>query len=181
VSTPGAGSDHLEAISRRFSMGKVGRPSKLTPETVGKLLAAIRVGNALKTAAAYAGIGETTFHTWMQKGAAARSGQFREFREQVLEAQVEGEVALVGIIRAAAPTNWTAARFILQQRWPERWRRREGAEAEEKAIEERDRRKMTDEERIAEVHAALALARQAKAAEPIAEEAAGAEPIEAEG
>jgi hypothetical protein len=151
-------------------MGKSGRPSKLTAETVEKLLSAIRAGNVLKIAAAYAGIGERTLHTWMQKGAAARSGEYRQFRQQVLEAEVGAEVLLVATIRAQASTNPSAARFILQQRHPERWRRKDGAEERPPAIEEPDRRRMTDAERIEEAHAALDLAREAKDWTPIAEQ-----------
>lgn len=152
-------------------MAQVGRPSKLTPDVTEKLLSAIRVGNFAKIAARYAGISEATFHRWMERGKRAKSGQYREFRESVLEAEIEGEVSLVTEIKRAASSNPSAARFILQQRHPSRWRRKEGAEAQEKAVEERDRRRMTDEERIEEARAALDLARRAKAPQSVADEA----------
>ena len=156
-------------------MGQVGRPSKLTDEVREKLLSAIRVGNFATIAARYAGISEATFYRWMERGKQARSGQYREFREAVLEAEVEGEVSLVTEIKRAATSNPSAARFILQQRHPSRWRRKEGEEERRKAVDERDRRRMTDEARIEEAHAALDLARQSKEPEPIAKGPAEAE------
>src|SRR5580765_2035091 len=43
------------------------RPSKLTDEVVDKIVLAVRGGSTFK-AAMYAGVGETTFHTWLSRG-----------------------------------------------------------------------------------------------------------------
>lgn len=43
-------------------------PTKCTPETIEKILEAIRGGAYLETAAAYAGIRNQTLHNWIRKG-----------------------------------------------------------------------------------------------------------------
>lgn len=47
-----------------------GRPSKLTPELTAKVTAAVRAGNWLETAAAYAGVHRATLHEWLKRGRA---------------------------------------------------------------------------------------------------------------
>ena len=54
-------------MSRRTPR-RAGRPSGLTPEVEDALLAAITGGVPLTHAARYAGIGQSTFHRWMDRG-----------------------------------------------------------------------------------------------------------------
>ncbi|MGB4501182.1 MAG: hypothetical protein WBI21_07950 [Natronincolaceae bacterium] len=44
------------------------RPTKLNPETQNKIITAIRAGNYIETAAAYAGISKNTLYDWLRKG-----------------------------------------------------------------------------------------------------------------
>jgi len=55
----------------------VARPEKLTPEVQQKIVDAIRLGNYIETAAAYAGISKSTLYDWLKKGGRARSGKYR--------------------------------------------------------------------------------------------------------
>jgi hypothetical protein len=99
-----------------------GRPSKLTPECVGRLTEALRAGHTRGTAAELAGVGESTLYSWL--AAAAQPGalpEFLEFRDAIRAAEFQGEDILLGHIRSAAPKSWQAAAWILGHRHPDRW------------------------------------------------------------
>lgn len=73
-----------------------GRPSKLTPETVDRLLKAIKAGATVRNAAIYAGIGESTFHEWMaQARDESPRPEFLEFAEQIERARAELQVDIL--------------------------------------------------------------------------------------
>lgn len=101
-----------------------GRPTKLTPEVQERILMAIRGGNYLETAAAYAGIGISTFKRWMGRGEKAQKGQFRAFWEAVQKARSEAEVRNVTLIQTAAKDNWQAAAWWLERSFFDRWGRK---------------------------------------------------------
>jgi transposase len=107
----------------------VGRPSKLTPERVARLIDALRAGHTREGAAALAGISRSTFNAWL---AAAKEPsadpELLSFLDAIKNAEIEAEDALLGIIRAAAPKQWQAAAWILERRSPDRWGRRVKAE-----------------------------------------------------
>ncbi len=107
-----------------------GRPSKLTPLVQARLVEALRKGHAMNVAARLAGIGPTTFYTWLTKGKVSPQNpdpprQFREFRECIKRAEAEAEDRLLTIVLAAAPSSWQAAMCLLERRGPQRWARRE--------------------------------------------------------
>jgi transposase len=103
----------------------MGRPSKLTPETAQKITAAIAAGNYLEVAAAHGGIVYGTLNTWMRKGAAANSGQYREFYEAVKRAEADAEMLRIArISKAGSEGNWQADAWYLERRYPDRWGRR---------------------------------------------------------
>jgi transposase len=114
-----------------------GRATKLTTEVRDKILHAIRQGNYACVAAQYAGIGESTFYLWLQRGARGER-PYVEFLEAVKGAEAEAEVKLVELVRLSAVDNWQAAMTTLERRYPERWRRRD----------ELNFRNLTDEEII---------------------------------
>ncbi len=108
-----------------------GRPTKLTPLIVDRLVDALRKGHAHAVAARLAGVGPTTFQTWLAQGQVTPANPnpapaFRDFRDRIKSAEAEAEDRLLGIVLAAAPTSWQAAMTILERRWPARWRRTEG-------------------------------------------------------
>lgn len=120
----------------------MGRPTKLTSEIQERILGAIRSGAYNETAAAYAGIAESTFYAWLAKANADREAHpesgtdFTEFQEAVEKAQSEAELEKLLIIRAAAkgtPTSegvpgtagtWQAAAWMLERQHPDRYGRR---------------------------------------------------------
>lgn len=107
---------------------RTGRPSKLTPERKKRLLDAIRAGSYYEPACTYAGVDYSTFRRWMQKGEEAKSGQYREFYEAVIEAEAQAEVRVVGHWQNQIPHDWRAAKDFLSRRYPERWASRETLE-----------------------------------------------------
>jgi transposase len=109
---------------------KVGRPSKLTPETKKRLLDMIKSGNYYETACTYAGIGYSTFRRWMEQGEEAKSGQYRDFWEAVIRAEAEAEARMVAQWQAQIPQDWRAARDFLARRHPERWAQQEKIDLE---------------------------------------------------
>lgn len=113
-------------MAQRTKKGKrAGRPTKLTPEVKEKICSTIRAGNTLETAAAYAGVGESTLFLWKARGEVAKRGPFREFLEEVKRAASEAETRAVAIIAKAMKENWQAAAWYLERRNPQVWGRRD--------------------------------------------------------
>lgn len=131
-----------------------GRPTKLSPELQERVIAYLRQGNYLETAAAAAGIDRTTLRDWLRRGERAKSGRYREFSLAVEKARAEAEVMGLGIItkagmpqrvldllspedlaalppnvrrqlgRLTRPGEWTAMAWRLERTMPEKFGRR---------------------------------------------------------
>lgn len=96
-----------------------GRNDKLTPDKQEIIMLAIRNGNYATTAAAYAGIAESTFYLWKEKGKAAKSGKYREFYEALTNAEAQSEMFLLAkIMKDAKPKDLIQ---ILKRRHRDRW------------------------------------------------------------
>jgi transposase len=99
-----------------------GRPTKLTPQTQARIVQAIVGGNDITVAAAYAGIGKTTFYEWLERGRKAKTGPFAAFADAIQKAQADAETRNVALIaKAAQDGTWTAAAWWLERKHPERW------------------------------------------------------------
>lgn len=97
---------------------------KLTPEVQERICTLIKVGNTVEVAVDAAGIAESTFYTWMERG--TRNGKnyakYRAFRDEVHRARAEAEATLVArIAKAAQNGSWSAAAWLLERRAPDRW------------------------------------------------------------
>lgn len=80
-----------------------GRPTLLTPEVQEQILAALAVGAAQAHAAECAGIGESTFYRWMERGEEEDAPEeFREFREAVTRTRARAAVDAVQLIQRIA-------------------------------------------------------------------------------
>ncbi len=99
-----------------------GRPSLLTPEVADTIVTSLRAGNYIQVACRSAGISRQAYGDWMRKGA-QKPGPYRQFRERVERALAEGEVRNVALISQAAKESWTAAAWLLERMYPERWGR----------------------------------------------------------
>jgi transposase len=127
-----------------------GRPTKLDPEIIARIVNALGAGNYLETAAAFAGISKQTLYRWLRRGARSRSGLHREFVDAVEKALAQAEVRDVATIARAASGYdvvktidvtggdgknrtttertrefaWQAAAWRLERKHPDRWGRR---------------------------------------------------------
>lgn len=102
-----------------------GRPEKLTKQIQDVIVESLKAGNYVETAAAFAGIHKATLYDWLKKGANQSSGKFREFSDAVKKAQAWSEDRDVKLIANAAGSQWQAAAWRLERRFPDRWGRRE--------------------------------------------------------
>jgi len=109
-----------------------GRPTKLTPELQRKITDAIRAGNYMETAAAYAGIHKDTLYAWLKRGARDKSPKspYRQFSDAVEKALAEAEVRDVALIAKAAEKEWQAAAWRLERKFPDRWGRKDRVQAD---------------------------------------------------
>ncbi len=103
--------------------------SKLTPEVTSRLVEGIRLGLTNKLAAAYAGIGESTYYLWLQQGRDGDPAKL-ELLESLKKAEAQSAAqALATIKRAAMDGNWTSAAWLLERRHG--YRREQALEADE--------------------------------------------------
>jgi len=102
---------------------------KFTPELQERIVAFLRGGNYVETAAACVGIHKDTFYDWCKKG---RKGikPYASFVEAVDKAMAESEARDVTLIGKAATVNWQAAAWRLERRMPQKWGRRDRMELE---------------------------------------------------
>lgn len=89
---------------------------------------ALRAGNFAEVAARHAGVHPATYYRWMERGApgsdAPADEPYRQFRAEVERALADAEALYVGlIVKAGQEGHWQAASFLLERRFPERWRR----------------------------------------------------------
>ena len=77
-----------DSNGRENQLRRAGRPSKLTPELKEEILTAIGKGGCTYADACFkAGIDESTFHRWKQKGQEQDRGRFREFCNELKGAE----------------------------------------------------------------------------------------------
>lgn len=114
------------------------RPTKQTPEAVDAFLQATRLGATRELAGAAAGWSSSTTFRYLDTGRAAAAKadagdrltpterRAREFWEAVEKAEaVMAQAALAQIVRAAqSPQHWTAAAWLLERRFPDKYGRR---------------------------------------------------------
>jgi hypothetical protein len=104
-----SGSDPLHALEPSLT------------ENIGNAIAdEIRRGNPLELAAALNGVDPPTLQRWLLRGANGED-QFVPVIREIKFALAESEHALVQQIHDAAKKNWSAAAFLLERMFPERW------------------------------------------------------------
>lgn len=110
----------------------MGKPRSTDKELVDRLLAALRAGNYIETACAYAGIGTTTYFRWLKEAEADDAPEhLRELRESVESARAQAIVRNVKLIQDAATNGtWQAAAWWLERSQPHMWGRNDKVRAE---------------------------------------------------
>jgi hypothetical protein len=107
------------------------RKTKLTPEAQEKILRHLRIGAYVETAAAAAGISRDTFYDWLKRGANGKA-PYAEFSAAVDQALAESEARDLATILAASKTQWQAAAWRLERRFPDRYGRHDRTKVEGK-------------------------------------------------
>lgn len=103
---------------------RMGRPSKFTPEARARIIEALRAGNYRHIAAAYAGIGERTFNTWM----ASTAPDYLQFQREVMEAETFAHVTMVARVMKAAQRDAKHAQWWLERKFHDLWGRKDRIE-----------------------------------------------------
>ena len=118
---------------------KRGRPTKLDEVVQEKIVNAIKAGNYIETAAAYAGINKDTLYEWLKRGEREKQRlrkdknlkinkaeePFVYFSDAVEKALAEAEMRNVLIISKTAEAQWQAAAWWLERKYPEKWGKRD--------------------------------------------------------
>lgn len=102
-----------------------GRPSQFNQERATRLIQAVRGGNYLQTAAAFAGISYSTLRRWILKADDPEAPpEYVIFKEELEKARADAEVAaLAKVQKAASEGDWRAATWYLERSFPDRWGR----------------------------------------------------------
>lgn len=89
---------------------------KLNAETKARLVEGIKLGLSNKLAAQYAGVSESTFYAWRQRGQAGEP-EYLELLESIKRAEAQSAAQCLAVIkRAAHEGNWTSAAWLLERR-----------------------------------------------------------------
>lgn len=101
---------------------EAGRPTKKTEQRVEALLQSLRAGASRQRSAALAGIHRDTLNEWMKQDPA--------FSDAIEKAEAFAEARFLSRVATAAENerSWQAAAWILERRFPNEWRKREGVE-----------------------------------------------------
>ena len=91
------------------------RPSKLTPELQEQILTASREGGCTYAdACRKAGISQSTFHLWKQKGQEQKKGRFSEFSDKLEKAEAEFRAHYLKKIQQAADESSVETRKTIR-------------------------------------------------------------------
>lgn len=114
-----------------------GRPTDLTPEVIEQVKQLLPVALHIETVANFLGRTRRTFSNWLKWGSQeyqrlAKNKRAKPIKSEALylefflvykKALGEGEFRNIEIVNQAATEQWTAAAWILERRFPERWSR----------------------------------------------------------
>ena len=111
---------------------------KLDDRRRERLLEALRAGNYIETACAYAGVSKSSFYNYLSQAREARDKDSEpskheawamELLDAVEKARADAEVRNVHLIQQAAQGGtWQAAAWFLERSMPGKWARRDKVE-----------------------------------------------------
>lgn len=98
----------------------------MVPEKTNSILAALRGGNYIETAAALADVNKECVFNWLRRGARESKGKYHDFSVAVQKAMAYAEAKdLQNIQRAGDAGDWKASAWRLSKRHGDRWGDRE--------------------------------------------------------
>ena len=104
----------------------MGRHTKLTETVKQTIIDNIEHGLNYESACLGANVSYSTFREWMRRGTDSDGNRqsnelYAAFAEDVNRAVVQSEINLIKSINEAAKTDWKAAAWILERRFPQHW------------------------------------------------------------
>ena len=96
----------------------------MTPEVHRAIVDSVKNGMTYRLACVRVDIDESTLYRWLTAGETLKRGQFCEFRKDFMRAIADSAEVLLNQIRVKAPTDWRAAAFMLERRFPDDYGRR---------------------------------------------------------
>lgn len=98
------------------------------PRVKPDIIKLLKTGTPIKTACGAVGIHVSTFYYWMNKGENAKSGQYKEFYDEVEKAKAEFVARNVALIqKAAVDGTWQASAWLLERTHPDEFGKRDVA------------------------------------------------------
>lgn len=116
-------------MSTRTKTPGSGRKTKLSQKITDAFTKAIGEGVSIVAACQFAGVCERTYYTWTSKGEAGKE-PYIQFVQAIKKAEAKAEQRWVRVIETHAADTWTAAAWLLERRFPDRWGRRERVQQE---------------------------------------------------
>ena len=105
-----------------------GPASTITDDLIEELCSVLRRGHTRRAACRKCGVSEDTFAVWMKRGSEKAELRAADLYRAVIEAEGEGEFALLELVRASAEFDSQQAKWILERRYSqgeETWVRKE--------------------------------------------------------
>lgn len=95
-----------------------GRPSLLTDEVQERIVAIVKGGSLIETAAAVAGVSRSAVYRWLERGADGEE-PYAAFADAVAQAKAEGMARNVTLVARAGAKDWRAAAWLLARQDPD--------------------------------------------------------------
>lgn len=123
------------ATRKKATKNTLGRPTLLTENLTKEVAKYIKNGAYIETAAALAGISPTTFHLWLRTGKRLRVKEEKgekltkadllhvSFSHAIEKAQAFSEYNDIQLIGQHAQTEWAAAAWRLERKFPSKYGR----------------------------------------------------------
>ena len=101
---------------------RVGRPTKFTPKTKGKILNAVRLGLSIAKSCNIAGIDYNTYRNWETRALEYKEPEFIKFFQECERAKDEREAFhLKQIVDASRDGTWQASAWFLERSLPNQY------------------------------------------------------------
>lgn len=78
-------------------------------------------GNFYEVACMLAGVELETFYRWMEQGKKGSDEVSQAFYLEVKRAEAKAEAERLQVVLETAETNWRAAQWLLEKRFPDKW------------------------------------------------------------